>query len=203
MGSSTILDVLGSIMIGGLLMLNVARLYNSASMHSSQYTMEAIVEQNLVDVFTLMEGDMLRIGYLKGQENLTYANQAITVADTNRLVFLADVDDNGSFDTIEFAVGRTDSLASTPNPFDRPFWRKANGSGRMIGSYGITQFNLEYFDFMGAKLATPVANKGSIATISITVAVESPYLSDRDFPNYNAKAYWKQVRLAIPNLRYK
>ena len=203
MGTNTLLDIVGAIMIGGLLMLNMTRLYTSSSMHSGQYAMEAIVEQNLVDVFTLMEGDLLKIGYMRGQENLSYSGQVITTADTNKVVFLADVDDDGSFETVEYSVGRRDSLTITNNPFDRPFYRKVDGAGPMIGSYGITQFFLEYFDHTGVKLATPVANKGQISTISITVAVESPYLSDTNFPDYNAKAYWKQVRLAIPNLRYK
>jgi hypothetical protein len=203
MGSSTIIDILGSMIIGALLLLNVGRLYSSASTHASQFNMEAIVEQNLVDVFSMMEVDLLKIGYRKGQENLSYSGQVITLADTNKIVFLADVNNDGSFETIEYSIGKRDSLRQTANPFDMPFFRKQGGAGGAMRNFGITQFRLEYYDYSGNRLSTPVSGLGQIATLSLTIAVESPQLSDRDYPDYNAKAFWKQVRLAIPNLRYK
>jgi hypothetical protein len=203
MGTSTILDILGSIMIGGLLLLNINRLQLSANTHTAQFNMEAIVERNLVDVFAMMENDLLKIGYLRGQENISYTGQVILTADTNKIVFLADVNDNGVFDTIEYSVGNRSSLTQTANVADLPFYRKENGVGGMNTNFGITQFRMEFFDYTGNKLTTPVSNRGMIATLSLTVAVESPYISDANFPDYNAKAFWKQIRLAIPNLRYK
>jgi hypothetical protein len=203
MGSSSMIDIVCATIVGALLMLNLSRLYIGTAERSSQFTMETIVQKNLVEFFTQIEADFMKMGYMKGQENIPFPGQILQVADTNRIVFLADLDDSGTADKVEYYLGLKDSLSSSPNPYDRPFYRKINDIGPKIGSYGVTQMRFEYYDFSGAKLTTPVSNLGNIRTISITVAVESPYLSDSNFPNYNAKAFWKQMHLAIPNLRYK
>ena len=203
MGSSTIIDILGAIMIGGILMLNTSRLFNNTTENSWQYASEAIVQTNLIEITTLIEHDFRRIGYQRGAENLSHAVTAIEFAGRNRIVFFADMDDNGSLERVEYRVGPADSLRQTASPIDLPFFRRINGAGQVVTTYGVVEFTLEYFNYTGGQLATPVTNRGQISTISITVACESPDFSDDRYAQYNAKAFYKQMRLAIPNLRYK
>lgn len=202
MGTSTLLDIMGAIMIGGILMLNMMRVYFNTSETSTQYVSEFMVQESLVDFTTMLEYDFRKIGYVKGQENLSHAAQAIKTADKHKLVFYADIDNSGDQEEIEYSVGDSTQLTNTPNIHDVPFFRKVDGSGAGIGSYGIVEFQLEYFDYSGIKLKTPVTNLGAVSTISITVSCESPFYSEVE-RDLNARAYWKQIRLAIPNLRYK
>ncbi len=202
MGTSTLLDIMGSVIIGGMLMLNMMRTYNNTSEQSAQYASEYMVQRSLVELTTMLEYDFRKIGYQKGQENLSYAALALKTCEKNKIVFYADLDNNGSQETVEYSTGSASGLTSTPNPNDLPFFRKINGVGNQIGSYGLTEYRLEYFDYTGKLLPFPIVNLGEIATISITVTCQSPYFNAQQ-ENYNATAYWKQIRLAIPNLRYK
>lgn len=194
---------MGAMLIGGILMLNTVRVMNNTNENSWAYASESIVQMNLIDVTTLIERDFLRIGYQKGAENLSHVVNAIELADRHKIVFWADMYDSGSLNRVEFSVGASDSLGQTTNPSDLPFFRKIDGTGKAVSSYGIVEFTLEYFGYTGNLLTTPVANRGEIATISITVACESPDFSDAAYEQYNAKVFYKQMRLAIPNLRYK
>lgn len=202
MGTSTLLDIIGAVIIGGFLMLNMMRTYNTTNENSTQYVSELMVQQNLVSFTQMLEYDFRKIGYRKGQENLSFAANSIKFADTKKIVFYADLDNNGSQEEVEYSVQDSTKLTSTPNPHDIPFYRKVNNVGPKIGSYGLTQFELEYFNYAGGKLSTPVANLGEISTVSITIACQSPYFTAEQ-KDLNAEAYWKQIRLAIPNLRYK
>lgn len=203
MGSSTLIDILGAMLIGSILMLNTVRVFHETNDHSWIYASESIVQTNLVDVTTLIERDFLRIGYQQGAENLAHVVNAIEVADRNRIVFRADMDNNGSLERVEYSAGNPKDLGMTINPADVPFIRRINGVGDAATTYGVVEFTLEYFNYIGEQLSTPVNNRGEIATISITIACENPDFSDSEYAEFNAKAFYKQMRLAIPNLRFK
>lgn len=203
MGSSTIIDIIGAVIIGGLLMLNAIRLYTNSQENAWEYSSESIVQQNLIDITTLLERDFIRIGYQRGAENIPHAIHAITEAEDNHIEFLADMDNNGTMETVEFLVGDADDLTGTVNPNDMPFFRRINGVGDAVTTYGVTEFFLEYYNYTGDRIPTPVANKGEIATITITVVCQNPSFSDQDYERYNPRAFYRQMRLAIPNLRYK
>ncbi len=202
MGTSTLLDIMGSLIIGGMLMLNMMRAFNNTSQQSAQFTSEYMVQRNLVELTSMLEYDFRKIGYQRGQENLAYAANALKSVAKEKIEFYADLDNNGSQETVEYSVGSKSALTKTPNPDDLPFFRKINGAGVSNGSYGIVELRFEYFDYTGGLLSLPISNLGTIATISITVTCESPFFNAQQ-ENYNATAYWKQIRLAIPNLRYK
>ena len=203
MGSSTLLDIIGAMILSSLLMLNIVRMTGDTQENSAQYVSELVVQQNLIEAAQLIERDLLRLGYLRGSENLAYVINAVSVADSNRIVFASDVDNNGVMDQVEYVTGTASQLTATANPRDLPLTRRINGVGRPIQSFGIIEFRFEYFNYTGKRLTTPVANRGEICTVSITLAVESPHFSDDVWEDYNAKAFWKQIRLALPNLRYK
>lgn len=203
MGSSTLLDIIGAMIVGGLLMMNIARMTATTQENSAQYGSEFVVQQNLIEAAQMLEHDFLRLGYQRGSENLSNVVTAISVADSQRIVFLADIDNNGVMDQMEYVAGRPSDLTATANPHDVPLTRRVNGVGAAIQSYGITIFRMEYYNYTGQLLATPVVNRGEICTITITIACESPHFSDEEFRNYNARVFWKQMRLALPNLRYK
>ena len=49
MGSSTLLDIIGATIVGGMLMLNIVRMTGDTQQKSAQYVSELVVQQNLID----------------------------------------------------------------------------------------------------------------------------------------------------------
>ena len=67
MGYSTIIDLISSISIGGLLMLILFRLNDATVENNYVYGGEAIAQSNLVEVVQLVERDFRKIGFCKYQ----------------------------------------------------------------------------------------------------------------------------------------
>ncbi len=69
MGFSTLLDILGSTLIGGMLLLILFRVNDATVENSYMYGGELIVHQNLVAVVELLEFDFRKLGYCEDWEN--------------------------------------------------------------------------------------------------------------------------------------
>jgi type II secretory pathway component PulJ len=63
MGTSTILDVIGSILIAGILMLSIFRLSNNSTEDLYRGTGSLTAQTNLATVVQILENDLRRIGY--------------------------------------------------------------------------------------------------------------------------------------------
>jgi len=205
MGYATILDIVGSIITGGLLLLILARTNASAIQNTYNNNSDLITQQNLSTIVLLLENDFRKIGYMgdyikAGQLDPT---KAIIYADTSSIKFLGDIDNNGVMDTVYYYEGPTSELSGTPNPNDRMLYRSisstnpANNLFTKSGSMGITQFYLTYFDDFGNQLSTPVSAPGSIYEIQITLQVQNTEAYNGQY----VTSYWRQIRLATRNLR--
>jgi len=201
MGFSSLIDILGSIVIGGMLFLILLRLNDSAVKNSFQYNGELIVQKNLVEIVNLIEHDFRKIGYCANWQAIPDPSKSIVAADSNSISFLTDVNEDGIVDTLNYYLGPLSELDHTPNPRDRILYRVVNGSNPMGANLGVTQFDLQFFDIFGNPIALPVNVPGEINTMEINVAVEDvaayddPYSDD----DYN-HVFWRQIRLAARNL---
>ena len=63
MGFSTILDILGSTIIGGILMMNLFQINSSAVENNYTGTGELTAQQNLSAIVQVIEHDFRKIGY--------------------------------------------------------------------------------------------------------------------------------------------
>ncbi|MCB0747459.1 MAG: hypothetical protein KDC90_08340, partial [Ignavibacteriae bacterium] len=63
MGFSTLIDILGSSLIGGLILLILLRMNDSTVENSYLNSGEMIVQSNLLAVVELLEHDFRKIGY--------------------------------------------------------------------------------------------------------------------------------------------
>ncbi len=205
MGFSTLIDILGSTLIGGMLLLILLRLNDAGVQNNYTYGGELIVQQNLVDLVTLIEHDFRKIGYCADWKKLPDPKKYILEADSNSITFLTDVDSDGEVDTVHYYTGHTSELDNTPNPRDKLLYRVVNNSLPRGSNLGVTQFELVYYDDSGTKLLTPVTNPTKIMTMEINIKVEDVYGYDTSNPNKDdsemyATAFWKQIRLVARNL---
>ncbi len=195
MGFSTLIDILGSTIIGGILLIIVLRLNDTATEKTTNYGGELSLQQNLVTIAQIMEYDFRKMGYCKDWIKFPDPTQSIISAKTNSISFFADIEDKGQVDTVTYYIG--DLLTSTPNPRDRFFYRKINSQPPAAINLGVTQFFLKYFDAFGDTLQQPITQPSLINSYEINVQVETVYAYAENY----SSAFWKQIRLLARNLR--
>lgn len=205
MGFSVILDILGSTIIGGMLLVILMRMNDSAVENNYLYSGERIVQQNLVEVVRLLEYDLRKIGYCYNWQALPNPATAIIYADSNRISYLTDIVTtgypygDGNIDTMHYFVGDTTELTVTPNPFDKLLYRVVNSNTTAGSNLGITQFKLTYYDASGTEITSmPASPPLGIAAIQIDIAVENPAAYGNDY-SADKRVIWRQVRLPARN----
>jgi type II secretory pathway component PulJ len=203
MGSSTMLDVIGSFFIGGILMLMALRLNASGMETSAVYNSNLILQQNLTTLVRIIEEDFRKIGYCRDWKKIPDPSKSIRVADSSRFRFWTDVDNNGTLDSITYFIGPTSELLDTPNPRDRFLYRQVNNTAAMRMNLGVTQFSLRYRDAENDPISFPVTDPRLVYFMEINVAVETPAPLQQEFVSDTTQyeAYWRQIRLLTKNLR--
>jgi hypothetical protein len=209
MGAQVMIDLIGSIVVFGWLLLMSLRLNTANQENMQTLNGDLLVQENLVAITQLLEYDFRKIGFCKEPNNLVDPTKAIVQADTSRIKFLTDIDfgsgPDGIVDSIYYYLGPTNELDQTPNPRDRYLYRVVNGAPPKGANLGITSFSMKYFDRNGVLIPTPVGvtELQKIQTIQITLSVENVYAStivETTNKQYSS-AFWQQVRLSSRNYR--
>jgi hypothetical protein len=211
MGSQTIIDIIGSFIIFGWLLLMSLRMNTANNENMQTYRGELLVQENLVEVTKLLEYDFRKIGFCREPNNLPDPTKAITRADSDQIRFLTDVDrgsgPDGIVDTVTYYLGPTSELNLTQNPRDRLLYRVVSGYPAKGSNLGVTYFNLKYFDSEGTQLPSPVASTDlqRIQTIQISLVVENTMAAELSetapINQQYASAFWQQMRLSSRNYR--
>lgn len=170
MGFSTLLDIMGSVVIGGFLLMILFRLNDASVKNTYLNSGELIVQQNLVEVVKLIEHDFRKIGYCLDYEKIPVPSEAIIYADNQSIKFKTDVAElpnhpygDGNVDVIHYYLGDPSELNSTPNPEDRILYRVVNNETPKGANLGITSFYMNYYGPLGNLLPTPVPDPGAIS----------------------------------------
>ena len=174
------IDLIGSLALIGVLILTVAMVHVNMNQAMYESTFELTAQQNLIELARLLEYDFLKIGYRTPKP-------AITLADSDRITFKADLENLGSVDSVQYYLGSTTGVgvAATPNPRDRVLYRLRNGEAEKGTSLGVVQFHLTYYDSTG--IVTSDVNL--IRSIKAQLMVESQYPVDSTY----AGAYWEKL----------
>jgi len=197
MGFSTIIDVLGSLIIGGLLLLILMRLNGTVTEHYYITGSDRNLQRSLAETAILIEKDFRKMGFCADPYKITETMDIVIVGDSDFISFYTDVDKDENLDIITYFVSDTNALAATKNPRDKILYRQINSDTPLMISTNITRFLLEYYDVFGNKLTSPVASPGNITHMKISMRVEDPEAYNEQYSN----AYWQQVRLTSKNLR--
>jgi len=198
MGYSTILDIIGAMVIGGILMLSLFTVNDNTMQNYFYYNSDFLLQRNLVDIILIVEGDLRKIGYCDDPNNLVPPNHTILSATAHSISFVTDLHKAGKLDTVEYKVGSPDDLRDTPNPRDFPLYRIINNaSAERFVTGVVTEFNLVYFNSLGDTIPLPISAPGEIQTMELSIMVENSSAIKENYSN----AYWRQVRLASKNLK--
>jgi len=204
MGFSSLLDILGSTVIGGMLLLILLRMNDNAIQNNYAYGGELIVQEGLVEAVSIIEYDFRKIGYCQDYTKIPLPSKSILSADSNSIEFLTDLAVPGTFpqgdgivDTLRYQLGPVSELTATVNPRDRMLYRIVNNETPRGSNIGITEFKLTYFDAIGDTLTFPITTPSLIYTLQIDIKIENLAAYDEQYSD----ATWRQVRLAARNLR--
>jgi hypothetical protein len=197
MGYTTLLDILGSVIIGGIMMTIAYRLSDTITERTYNHGGELTIQRNLATAAQIIEYDFRKIGYCKNWNLLPDPTKALLFADTSTIKFYTDIDNDGDVDSIHYYLGPTSALSGTANPRDRLLYRVLNGEAHKSANLGITQFYLVYFDALGDTLTPPLGVNGGVCSIEINLTVESTDAYDQKF----SKAFWRQIRMVSRNLK--
>lgn len=214
MGFSTLIDILGSTLIGGLILLILFRMNDSSVENHYLNSGEMIVQSNLLAVIELLEHDFRKIGYCENYDKIPNPAIAIIEATDTSIAFLTDVSQSqsvqtgdGNVDVLKYWIGSPldSEVMGTPNPKDRILYRQVNSDTPFSANLGVTQFSLKYFDDDGKEILTmPSAPPLGIITLQIDVTVENTAsygdAASEDVYSKDKSAFWRQIRLSAPGL---
>ena len=185
MGTSTLMDIIGSTFILGILILAVVAVNASVSDWTFGSTSTLNAQTNAVEVARLIEWDFLKIGYA-----VPDILPKISLADSTQLTFYADLDRKGKIDTVRYYTKNPVSrVGLNPNTF--VLYRLTNSEPEAGSNLGMTLFRLAYYDSLGNKLSMPVTTPARIRSIEAAFMVESIIPSMEGDTTYPG-AYWEK-----------
>ena len=206
---SVMLDVIFSMIMGGMLLLNILRAQDLVYENSSTYQGDVLVQEMLITQVQYVEGELRNMGY-----GLAQGIPAILAAGDSSVTFLMDMGRNGTIDTLTYSLGPVSELSRTQNEMDRYLRRTITmpGVGTDQSNAGVvTYFHLRYLEATLDTLATPVsvADLPRISEIEVSMEVQNPYALYRpqgmvatgERNALYSTSYWQQTRLASQNFR--
>jgi hypothetical protein len=172
MGYSTILDILGSIIIGGIILSMLGKINTNIFENTYDTKIKISDQSRITNVAMIMESDIRKLGYCSDYTQTIDVKNCILLADTNKIKFLYDYDFNGSMDTFYYYLGPKTDLSNTPNPDDCYLYKKVNSLTPVKISDGVTKLDLSYFNASDVELATPVSDRTLIKSLELGIVME-------------------------------
>ncbi|MBF8247994.1 MAG: hypothetical protein HW374_794 [Bacteroidetes bacterium] len=209
MGSSSLMDIVGSFIVGGALIVMALRLNAQAAESTAIHGGSYILQRNMTALIDILEFEFRKIGYCKDWKKVADPTKSIRIAELNKIRFLTDYPTSGNpygdgnLDSITYWVGDTSELASTPNPFDRYLYRQVNTGTVEKLNLGLTQFQFNYFDALNDPLPFPIADTRKVYLMQVSVAVQTatPYAQEFIMDSSAYQVFWKQLRLVTKNMK--
>jgi hypothetical protein len=200
MGITYLLDIIGSTLTFGLLVLATLRMNANASENNYAFNQSYLLQRNMVVLTVLMEDDLRHVG-----SGVYDADGGVELADTSDLRFRTFLPGNtsGVANRIEWRLETTGPPGIT-NPNIRYISRTVDGVQKLI-NLGVTRFNMQYWNVTDPTvlLTTPMVNTtipnpcGNIGPISVTIQLESAYKMKLNYTSDTTSQYemvWRQLR---------
>lgn len=143
MGSSTYLDIIGSMMIFGLLFASMLQLNANASQGNYAYNQNYILQRNMVVLTVLLETDLKHVG-----DGVFNQNGGIMKADTTDLIFKSVlVPGSGVVNKVEWKLEPAGSgtVYSAPNNTRILYIDRIVDGVTQRMNLGVTKFLLSYW----------------------------------------------------------
>jgi len=185
---NTMMDILGSTIVGGMLLLLVLKLnvFMSESGYSSDT--ELRLQQNTKTLADIMNSDFRKVGY-------KFDHTAIITAQPERFKFVGDLEKPGeagfgTVDTLEYFVEDSTHSIGTTNLNDIILVRVLNNKDTLDGpSLGLVKLKFSYLD----SVSTPTVDLTKIRYIQTEMWVQPTESRDNFITGNNDSTftYWE------------
>lgn len=143
-----LLDILGSSIIGGMILLMVLKLNIFASNANYYSDNELKLQQNVKTLAEILNYDLRKIGYKRDTTSMI-------TAQPQRIKFYAELDapgtaGYGTIDIVEYFLGDSTETTGTTNLSDKILYRVVNNTDTISGSsLGLVDLNFSYMNAKG------------------------------------------------------
>ena len=168
--------LIGSIIIGALILNSFQRFQGDVSRDLHLNTIENMTYNNLDGTTTLVEYDFSRIGFGINDPSVN----VVTQVDSMDLRYILDSDGNGVSENMRYYLSNTAAASMTANPNDVLLLRQTNGGTPDTIAAGVRNFKVAYYAAGGNKTAA----LDSVRTLSVTLTIESDYGYDNLYPRF-------------------
>lgn len=168
--------MIGSMVIGSLLLLSFLRYGNDITRDSYLTTLEHITYENLAEATEVLERELSLVGV--GINDPTF--YPLLEADSTAIRFCWDADGDSQIDTLRYFRSEVSAASATDNPNDRVLNRTLNGNTEVV-AVGVIDFKMRYFDYEGIEITT-AADIEEIRVIEFELTIESTMNYDNNYP---------------------
>ncbi len=164
---SDLIELIGSTVIAGYVILIILALNLRVSSSATQYYQDTFNQQSAITAADIIEDDFYKIGFKA-------TGAKIVRADSSLIKYASDYNNNGTMDTLTYYLSATSSMSSTTNPNDKLLYRKVNQTTYTAAI--VTRFYMQYYDSLLNSLSyaslTSQSNLDRIRTIRVLIKTE-------------------------------
>lgn len=176
---ASILDLLGSIVVGGLVLLLMVTFRTNLSTTTDNQVFNQNVQENLRSLTDVLEYDMRKIGY-----NVPLTSK-IKAIDDSTISFYGDIDNRGGYDSVQYYF-RSVSPENAHNLSTGTLYRVINARPPYAIKLGVTRFKIMWYDKDGTPKPSQLQD---IRSLKVTLAVES----DTPIDSVRSGGLWHRV----------
>ena len=166
------LSIVGSFIIGGLLMLSIIYVNVRVTTHSGQETMQLMAKTNVDVISQVLTFDLRKIGYGNGAE--------ITSATNTSISFSTDLNNDGNVIPVSWQFTPSGTLPTDTDPGAGTLVRLVNGVSEDFSSMIVTRFEFQYILEDGSEVSS-TASVDQIRKIRANVICNTEFSYDGVF----------------------
>jgi len=184
----SLIDILGSIFMGAAVILIVTNL-NIQMMNRAKEQVQ--INGSLyksVGLSETLQYDLYKIGYKDS------SSAKIIEADSSKLKFRADIDNNTSIDSVTYTVSSSPVLTATN---EYAVYRQINNSAATLVAY-VTECKFIYFDSLGTDISygslSSAVHRARIKTLQVNTTTRSETGAGTSSTDYQSTVWNKKFR---------
>jgi len=161
---STHLDIIGSVIIGGMIILNFA-FFQGERQNSQIESVNKITQQSdITDVTTTLRHDIMKAGF--GCDTLK-----ILQASARVFTFRCDLENDGKLDTVSYTFGNYSNTTVQTTRTTIPLFRIVNGRKVQGADVGIVECYFRYYR-LGATYKNLIETTAAADVRAVTVGMK-------------------------------
>ena len=178
-----LLDYISSIILGGMVFVSLIAFYGQIDESQVTQVLSSMVQAECTSATEVLEYDFRKVGF--GVTD----SEKIALADPAGIRFAADIDANGSVDSVQYYLSLL-PVQGASNTKSRVLYRRVNGMDTPLLT-GVTSFGIRYYDRAGNTTTIPSA----IRSFDVWLTMESDAAVDTQYAGVVWHRTFKPINL--------